>query len=101
MNRRSFFKNSTTVILAAFIPAKVLAKVKGGSLIIEEISDFSLESQARLVQMIDSPGEYSPRFIASMQGSMIEAVESGSMTKAIRDLVLSSGLPSRAFWTCS
>ena len=60
-------------------PAKILAKVKGGSLIIEEISDFSLESQARLVQMIDSPGEYSPRFIASMQGSMIEAVESGSI----------------------
>ena len=26
MNRRSFFKNSTTAILAAFIPAKVLAK---------------------------------------------------------------------------
>ena len=26
MNRRSFFKNSTTLILAAFIPAKVLAK---------------------------------------------------------------------------
>ena len=60
-------------------PVKVLAKVKGGSLIIEEISDFSLESQARLVQMIDNPGEYSPRFIATMQGSMIEAVESGSI----------------------
>ena len=60
-------------------PAKVLAKVKGGSLIIEEISDFSLESQARLVQMIDNPGEYFPRFIASMQGSMIEAVESSSI----------------------
>ncbi len=26
MDRRSFFKNSTTAILAAFIPAKVLAK---------------------------------------------------------------------------
>ena len=26
MNRRSFFKNSTTAILAAFIPAKVLSK---------------------------------------------------------------------------
>ena len=60
-------------------PAKILAKVKGGSLIIEEISDFSLESQARLVQMIDNPGEYFPRFIANMQGSMIEAVESGSI----------------------
>ena len=58
-------------------PAKVLAKVRGGSLIIEEISDFSLESQARLVQMIDNPGEYSPRFIATMQGSMIESVETG------------------------
>ena len=58
-------------------PAKILAKVKGGSLIIEEISDFPLESQARLVQMIDNPGEYSPRFIATMQGSMIESVETG------------------------
>jgi len=60
-------------------PAKILAKVRGGSLIIEEISDFSLESQARLVQMIDNPGEYSPRFIATMQGSMIESVENGSI----------------------
>ena len=58
-------------------PAKILAKARGGSLIIEEISDFSLESQARLVQMIDNPGEYSPRFIATMQGRMVEAVESG------------------------
>ena len=58
-------------------PAKILAKARGGSLIIEEISDFSLESQARLVQMIDNPGEYSPRFIATMQGSMVEAVEGG------------------------
>ena len=58
-------------------PAKILAKARGGSLIIEEISDFSLESQARLVQMIDNPGEYSPRFIATMQGSMTEAVEGG------------------------
>ena len=58
-------------------PAKILAKVRGGSLIIEEISDFPLESQARLVQMIDNPGEYSPRFIATMQGSMTESVETG------------------------
>ena len=58
-------------------PAKILAKARGGSLIIEEISDFSLESQARLVQMIDNPGDYSPRFIATMQGRMVEAVESG------------------------
>ena len=58
-------------------PSKILAKARGGSIIIEEISDFSLESQARLVQMIDNPGEYSPRFVATMQGSMTEAVEKG------------------------
>mgnify|MGYP003314955985 CR=1 FL=1 len=64
-------------------PSKILAKARGGSIIIEEISDFSLESQARLVQMIDSPGEYSPRFIATMQGSMAGAVENGIIRKDV------------------
>ena len=60
-------------------PAKILAKARGGSLIIEEISDFSLESQSRLVQMIDNPGEYYPRFIATTKGRMIEPVENGKI----------------------
>ena len=64
-------------------PSKILAKAKGGSVIIEEISDFSLECQARLVQMIDNPGEYSPRFIATIQGSMTEAVENGIIRKDV------------------
>ena len=72
-----FVTVSPTDLLELDGPARLLAKVRGGSLIIEEISDFSLESQARLVQMIDNPGEYSPRFIATMQGSMIESVETG------------------------
>jgi len=72
-----FVTVSPTDLLELDGPARLLAKVRGGSLIIEEISDFSLESQARLVQMIDNPGEYSPRFIATMQGSMIESVDTG------------------------
>ena len=64
-------------------PSKILAKARGGSVIVEEVSDFSLESQARLVQMIDNPGEYSPRFVATMQGSMTEAVENGSIRKDV------------------
>ena len=60
-------------------PAKILAKARGGTLIIEEISDFSLESQSRLVQMIDNPGEYSPRFIATTKIKMIEPVETGKI----------------------
>ena len=58
-------------------PAKILAKARNGSIVIEEISDFSIESQARLLQMIDNPGEYSPRFVATIQGSMTEFVENG------------------------
>ena len=72
-----FVTVSPTDLLELDGPARLLAKVRGGSLIIEEISDFSIESQARLVQMIDNPGEYSPRFIATMQGSMIESVDTG------------------------
>ena len=64
-------------------PSKILAKARGGSIIIEAISDFSLESQSRLVQMIDNPGEYSPRFIATMQSSMTEAVEKGMIRKDV------------------
>ncbi len=64
-------------------PSKILAKARGGSIIIEAISDFSLESQSRLVQMIDNPGEYSPRFIATMQSSMTEAVEKGIIRKDV------------------
>ena len=60
-------------------PAKILAKARGGSLIIEEISDFSLESQSRLVQMIDNPGEYYPRFIATTKGRIREPVENGKI----------------------
>ena len=35
------------------------------------------------MQMIDNPGEYSPRFVATMQGSMTEAVEKGIIRKDV------------------
>lgn len=58
-------------------PAKILARAKGGTILFEELSDFSLENQARLVRMIDNPGDYSPRFIATLQGDLSDAVASG------------------------
>ena len=74
-----FVTVSPTDLIEIDGPAKILAKARGGSLIIEEISDFSLESQSRLVQMIDNPGEYYPRFIATTKGRMIEPVENGKI----------------------
>jgi two-component system nitrogen regulation response regulator GlnG len=48
-------------------PARVLARVKGGTLLIDEIGDVSDEIQARIVRMMDVPGDHVPRFLASSQ----------------------------------
>ncbi|MFW2541681.1 response regulator [Primorskyibacter sp. 2E107] len=56
-------------------PAKVLARVKGGTLLIDEIADISDEVQARIVRMMDVPGEHVPRFMATTQydpGSLMD-----------------------------
>jgi len=56
-------------------PSKILARAKDGTILIEEISDLGAAEQGRLVSMIDSPGEYSPRFLATLVGDMTEAVD--------------------------
>ncbi len=58
-------------------PAKVLARVKGGTLLIDEITDINDEIQARIVRMMDVPGEYVPRFMATSQGDLAQAMDEG------------------------
>ncbi len=56
-------------------PARVLARVKGGTLLIDEIADIGDEVQARIVRMMDVPGDHVPRFMATSQydpGSLME-----------------------------
>jgi two-component system nitrogen regulation response regulator GlnG len=43
------------------------------------VSDFPIDAQARLVRMIDHPGEFSPRFIATIIGGMAQAVDDGQV----------------------
>ncbi|WP_187431870.1 DNA-binding transcriptional regulator NtrC [Roseobacter fucihabitans] len=62
-------------------PARLLARVKGGTLLIEEIADLPAELQARLVHMMDSPGEYAPRFLATSQSDLAGAMEADRMRK--------------------
>ena len=62
-------------------PAKILARAKGGTILIEEISDINEEGQGRIVRMIDTPGDFSPRFIATMQGEVSEAVDQGTVRR--------------------
>ena len=62
-------------------PARVLARVKGGTLLIDEIADISDEIQARIVRMLDTPGEYVPRFLATSQSDLTGAMENGTLRK--------------------
>ncbi|WP_300057830.1 response regulator [uncultured Roseobacter sp.] len=62
-------------------PARLLARVKGGTLLVEEVSDLPAELQARLVHMMDTPGEYAPRFLATSQTDLNSDMEAGQMRK--------------------
>ncbi len=61
----------------------MLARVKGGTLLIDEIADISDEIQARVVRMMDVPGDHVPRFLASSQHDPQSLIEDG---KARQDL---------------
>ncbi|WP_164658812.1 response regulator [Tropicibacter sp. Alg240-R139] len=58
-------------------PVRVLARVKGGTLLIDEITDIDEEIQARIVRMMDAPGDHVPRFMATSQGDLSKAMEQG------------------------
>ncbi|MBY6161437.1 sigma-54 dependent transcriptional regulator [Mameliella alba] len=60
-------------------PARVLARVKGGTLLIDEIADIPDELQARIVRMMDVPGDHVPRFLASSQHDPQSLIEGGKV----------------------
>jgi two-component system nitrogen regulation response regulator GlnG len=60
-------------------PARVLARAKGGTIMFDEVSDLDDETQARVVRMIDNPGEHAPRFMATSQIDLMDAVERGQV----------------------
>jgi two-component system nitrogen regulation response regulator GlnG len=62
-------------------PARVLARVRGGTLMIDEVADFDLNIQARIVRMIDMPGDHVPRFMATSQGDPTAAMEAGRLRR--------------------
>lgn len=60
-------------------PAKALARVRGGTLLIEEIGDIDNERQARIVRMMDATSDTVPRFMATSQGDLAADLENGDM----------------------
>jgi len=60
-------------------PARVLARVKGGTLLIDGIADIGDDIQARIVRMTDNPGEHSPRFMSTSQGDLSVEIQQGKV----------------------
>lgn len=56
-------------------PAQVLARAKGGTIIIDEITDIPTEVQARIVRMMDGQADNLPRFMATSQADLNRAME--------------------------
>ena len=60
-------------------PARVLARVKGGTVLFDEIGDVDADIQARIVRMMDNPGDHVPRFMATSEGDLSDALDNGKM----------------------
>ena len=61
-------------------PARLLGQVKGGTLVVDELMDLPDEAQARLVRMMDTPGDHAPRFLATTsEQNIAEGLEQGRL----------------------
>ena len=60
-------------------PAKVMARAKGGTIVLDEITDLPPEAQGRVVRMMDAPSDHVPRFMATSQAQPSGALEAGTL----------------------
>ena len=60
-------------------PAKVMSRAKGGTVVLDEVGDLPADAQARVVRMMDAPGDHVPRFMATSLGRLADKLESGDL----------------------
>ncbi|GIT92083.1 nitrogen regulation protein NR(I) [Jannaschia pagri] len=72
------FVTATGADLAGFDgPAELLARVKGGSLLFDEVGDLDAEAQARVVRMLDTLDGAGPRIMATSQSDLTNRLDDG------------------------
>jgi two-component system nitrogen regulation response regulator GlnG len=59
----------------------LVAKARGGTLLIDEVADFDEDGQARLVRMLDVADDHAPRVLATSQADLAQKVEEGKLRK--------------------
>jgi two-component system nitrogen regulation response regulator GlnG len=62
-------------------PARLMARVRGGTLLIDEIGDIPSDIQARIARMMDAQGDHAPRFLATSQSDLAGAMKSGDLRR--------------------
>ncbi|MDM8167181.1 response regulator [Roseovarius sp.] len=60
-------------------PSKVMARAKGGTVVLDEVGDLDTAAQARVVRMMDAPGDHVPRFMATSLGRLADRLEAGEL----------------------
>ncbi len=60
-------------------PAKVMARARGGTVVLEEVGDLDRDAQARVVRMMDAPGDRAPRFMATSLGRLADRLADGGL----------------------
>ena len=60
-------------------PSKVMSRAKGGTVVLDEVGDLDSAAQARVVRMMDTPGDHMPRFMATSLGRLADKLEAGDM----------------------
>lgn len=60
-------------------PSSLLGRAKGGSLVFDEVGDLPMDTQARIVRMLDALGDTAPRIMATSRSDLVEALDEGTM----------------------
>jgi two-component system nitrogen regulation response regulator GlnG len=58
-------------------PSTLLSRVRGGSILFDEVGDLGPEDQAKIVRMMDSFADHAPRVMASSQHDLGGLIEQG------------------------
>ncbi|MCA3437820.1 MAG: response regulator [Rhodobacter sp.] len=59
-------------------PVTLLSRVRGGSLVFDEVADYDDDAQARIVRMLDIPGDKAPRIMATSQADLSARMDAGA-----------------------
>ena len=60
-------------------PARIMSRAKGGTVVLDEVGDLDSAAQARVVRMMDAPGDHVPRFMATSLGRLADRLEAGEL----------------------